>query len=78
MKTIQARILGRRAVANAIRGYQRVISPWLRPHCRYMPSCSQYAIEAIEEYGVGRGTYLSLGRFLRCHPFGGNGYDPVP
>jgi putative membrane protein insertion efficiency factor len=65
-------------VMNIIRGYQQVISPWMRPRCRYLPSCSQYAVEAINAYGVGRGIYLGLGRFLRCHPFGGSGYDPVP
>ena len=78
MKAVQAQSGTRRVVINTIRGYQQVVSPWIRPRCRYTPSCSQYAVEAIEEYGVGRGTYLSLGRFVRCHPFGGSGYDPVP
>jgi putative membrane protein insertion efficiency factor len=67
-----------RVVITAIRGYQQIISPWIRPACRYSPSCSQYTIDAIEEHGLKRGTSLSLQRLLRCHPLGGSGYDPVP
>ncbi|RME73224.1 MAG: membrane protein insertion efficiency factor YidD [Planctomycetota bacterium] len=58
--------------------YRRGISPWLGPHCRYQPSCSQYAAEAIERHGPWRGGWLALGRLLRCHPWGGWGPDPVP
>ncbi len=61
-----------------IRAYQLVISPLLGPACRYAPSCSQYAIEAIDRYGVLRGGQLVLRRLGRCHPFGDHGYDPVP
>lgn len=65
-------------ILNTIRGYQRIVSPWLRPACRYAPTCSQYAYEAIELHGVARGSWLSLRRLVRCHPLGGSGYDPVP
>jgi putative membrane protein insertion efficiency factor len=61
-----------------IRWYKKNISPSLGPHCRFDPSCSEYAAEAIEKYGAGKGMYLALRRVLRCHPFGGSGYDPVP
>ena len=61
-----------------IRGYQLVLSPWLAPRCRYLPTCSGYALEAIGKYGAIKGGYLALKRILRCHPFGGSGYDPVP
>ncbi|HLU25777.1 MAG TPA: membrane protein insertion efficiency factor YidD [Longimicrobiales bacterium] len=61
-----------------IKGYRVAVSPWLPPACRYTPSCSAYAEEAIRRYGAGRGSWLALRRLLRCHPFGGHGYDPVP
>ncbi len=62
-----------------IRFYQKHISPGLPPRCRFTPTCSQYAVEAIERYGVLRGGWLALRRFLRCHPFHkGDYYDPVP
>ncbi len=61
-----------------IRGYQLLISPWLGNNCRYQPTCSQYTKEAIEEYGAIKGIYLGTKRILRCHPWGGSGYDPVP
>jgi putative membrane protein insertion efficiency factor len=61
-----------------IRGYQRYLSPFLAPHCRFTPTCSQYAHEAIERHGMLRGGWLALKRILRCHPWGGSGYDPVP
>lgn len=56
--------------------YRRVLSPMKRPTCRFLPSCSEYAALAIEQYGPWRGSWKSLGRLLRCHPFGGSGYDP--
>lgn len=62
----------------AVRGYQLVVSPLLPRACRYLPSCSDYALEAIEEHGALKGSWLALGRILRCHPFGGSGFDPVP
>jgi len=61
-----------------VRAYQLVISPLLLPSCRYLPSCSDYAAEAIEVHGALRGCWLALRRLLRCHPWGGSGYDPVP
>lgn len=61
-----------------IRLYQLAISPLLPPSCRYQPTCSAYAIEAMEHHGVLRGGWLTFRRLLRCHPWGGSGYDPVP
>lgn len=61
-----------------IRGYQRGISPMLPAACRYTPTCSAYAAEAIGRYGAVRGSWLAAKRLLRCHPWGGHGYDPVP
>lgn len=61
-----------------IRLYGWFISPLLGPHCRHLPTCSQYALAAIERYGALRGSWLALGRLARCHPWGTSGYDPVP
>ncbi len=61
-----------------IRGYQILISPWLAPRCRYYPTCSQYALEAVEVHGAWRGIWLALKRLGRCHPLREGGYDPVP
>ena len=58
--------------------YRRCISPMLPPSCRYTPTCSQYMIEAVRKYGVLKGGWLGVKRLLRCHPWGGSGYDPVP
>lgn len=58
--------------------YRRCISPLTPPSCRFTPTCSQYAIEAIRKHGPFRGLYLAIRRILRCHPWGGSGYDPVP
>lgn len=62
----------------AVRGYQMVVSPWLPPACRYTPSCSQYAIEALQRHGALKGTWLAARRLARCHPFRAGGHDPVP
>lgn len=61
-----------------IKGYRTFISPLYLPTCRFQPTCSQYAIEAIARYGAGRGGWLALRRITRCHPFHPGGYDPVP
>ncbi len=61
-----------------IRFYQLCISPHTPPACRYTPTCSQYAIEAIRKHGPLKGGWLTFKRLMRCHPFGGSGYDPVP
>ena len=66
------------ALRMMIRCYQLTISPLLRPSCRYLPSCSDYAVEAIGRHGVLIGLVLALRRLARCHPWGGSGYDPVP
>ena len=61
-----------------VRFYQYVVSPLLGPNCRYQPTCSAYALEAIERFGAMKGGWLAVRRIGRCHPFGGFGYDPVP
>jgi uncharacterized protein len=61
-----------------IRAYQLALSPMLGPRCRYYPSCSQYALEAIESHGALRGSWLTTRRICRCHPFHDGGFDPVP
>ena len=61
-----------------IRFYQVCISPLTPPSCRFTPTCSQYALEAVEKYGALKGGWLALRRILRCHPFHAGGYDPVP
>ncbi|NER36326.1 MAG: membrane protein insertion efficiency factor YidD [Oscillatoria sp. SIO1A7] len=61
-----------------IRGYRQIISPLFPPTCRFQPTCSQYAIEAIQRFGPGRGSLMAIARLSRCHPFHPGGYDPVP
>ena len=58
--------------------YKKSLSPLLGPRCRYVPTCSQYALEAIKKHGPWKGGFLALKRFFSCHPWGGDGYDPVP
>lgn len=67
-----------RVLVLAVRGYQVSIGPMLPASCRYYPSCSAYTIEALERHGALRGSWLSVRRILRCHPFRPGGYDPVP
>jgi putative membrane protein insertion efficiency factor len=61
-----------------LRGYKRALSPLFLPSCRYVPTCSEYAAEALERYGAVRGSMMALGRLLRCHPVVRGGFDPVP
>lgn len=68
----------RRILIALVRFYQTAISPLTPPSCRYTPTCSQYAAEALEGHGVFRGSWLTVRRLLRCHPWGGEGFDPVP
>lgn len=68
----------RRALIGLVRFYQVGISPLTPPSCRYVPTCSAYAVEALERHGALRGGWMAVRRILRCHPWGGSGYDPVP
>lgn len=61
-----------------VRFYRVAISPWLGTRCRYQPTCSSYAIEALQVHGALKGSWLAARRIGRCHPWGGSGYDPVP
>jgi len=67
----------RHAVLAALRFYKRAVSPLLPPACRYTPTCSEYAMEAVEKHGALRGSVLTVRRVLSCHPFARGGYDPV-
>jgi putative membrane protein insertion efficiency factor len=67
----------RRGFVLLLRGYQRWISPALGPRCRYYPSCSEYAIQAVQRFGILRGTLLATWRLLRCNPWSHGGFDPV-
>jgi hypothetical protein len=66
-----------RVTLQLLRGYKAVVSPFFPPACRYVPTCSEYAMEAVERFGVVRGGLLAAGRLLRCHPLVKGGYDPV-
>jgi putative membrane protein insertion efficiency factor len=68
----------RKILVGLIRVYQVLFSPWVGQHCRFHPTCSHYAQEAITEHGAWRGLYLATRRLLRCHPWHPGGYDPVP
>ena len=67
-----------RPLSSLVRGYRYAVSPLLGPSCRYQPTCSEYALEALARFGAWRGTALALRRIGRCHPWGGSGHDPVP
>jgi hypothetical protein len=66
------------ALSLPVRTYRLLLSPWVGHSCRYQPTCSAYALEALEKHGGIRGGYLAAKRILSCHPMGGSGYDPVP
>ena len=61
-----------------IRGYQLIISPLLGSNCRFMPTCSEYAMQSLRSHGLIKGSYLTIKRIGKCHPWGGHGYDPIP
>ena len=75
MKIISSLLIG------IIKFYKMIISPYLTPSCRYLPTCSEYSIEALKEFGLAKGSFMSLKRILSCHPIkflgGGDGFDPV-
>jgi putative membrane protein insertion efficiency factor len=67
-----------RLLSLPVRAYRLVFSPWVGFNCRYQPTCSAYALEALEKHGGLRGSWLAARRIARCHPLGSSGYDPVP
>ena len=67
-----------RALMALVRGYRLLLSPWLGNGCRFEPTCSAYSLQAIEAHGAAAGTYLTMRRLLRCHPYCDGGHDPVP
>ena len=68
----------RAALIALVKGYRLLLSPWLGSTCRFTPTCSAYSLQALERHGAGAGTYLTLGRLVRCHPWCDGGHDPVP
>ncbi|MGK0442523.1 MAG: putative membrane protein insertion efficiency factor [Pseudohongiellaceae bacterium] len=68
----------RKILISCIKAYKYCVSPFLGDNCRFYPSCSSYAIQAVEQQGIIKGSWLALRRLLRCHPFNPGGYDPVP
>jgi putative membrane protein insertion efficiency factor len=68
----------KRLLIALIRFYKAAISPWLGANCRFVPTCSEYAMQAIEKHGALKGSWMAAGRILRCNPFCKGGYDPVP
>lgn len=68
----------RRALIALVKGYRFLLSPWLGSACRFTPTCSAYALQALEQHGAAAGTYLAAARIARCHPWCAGGHDPVP
>lgn len=75
---MQGEHVAKRLLLRVLRFYQRFISPMTGPSCRYTPTCSQYAVDAVMRYGVLKGSWLAVKRVSRCHPLHHGGYDPVP
>ena len=75
-QTAVTNLLGQAALA-ALGAYKKIVSPWLPPACRFVPTCSEYACDAIEKYGLIHGSWKGLGRLMRCHPLHRGGVDPV-
>ena len=75
---VPTRLWPRRALMAAVRAYRLLLSPWLGNACRFEPTCSVYALEALDRHGAAGGSYLAARRLLRCHPWCAGGYDPVP
>ena len=75
---IFSKSLPQRVLVAAVRGYRLMLSPWLGNACRFEPTCSAYSLQALERHGAAAGTYMTLHRVARCHPFCRGGYDPVP
>ncbi len=69
---------GARILSLPVKAYRLIFSPWVGHNCRYQPTCSAYALEALEKHGAIKGGWLASRRILRCHPWGNSGYDPVP
>ena len=67
-----------RLLITLVRGYRLLLSPWLGSACRFEPTCSQYALQALQQHGAGAGSYLTAARLARCHPWCAGGHDPVP
>jgi putative membrane protein insertion efficiency factor len=78
MSKLSPRLWPRRLLAAPVRAYRFFLSPWLGSACRFEPTCSRYALEALDAHGAGVGTYLAARRVLRCHPWCHGGFDPVP
>lgn len=68
----------KRVLIAIVQGYKKFISPLIPPSCRFTPTCSEYAMEALQKHGAWKGSLLAIWRILRCNPFGKGGYDPVP
>jgi hypothetical protein len=77
MKTGIVSYVATRPIVWVVRFYQVAVSPYLPRTCRYLPTCSEYALQAMERYGLCKGMYLTIRRILRCHPWGKGGYDPL-
>jgi len=78
VRNVEVCLWPRRLAMLIIRGYRGLVSPALPPSCRFRPTCSEYAYQAIEKHGLIKGGWLAVKRLARCHPFNSGGYDPVP